>query len=256
MAQFSQGVLRGWKLAQVDYVSDNVDLVVVVGQARPRPVLVQQWGAIEHRRGVTKSVFKPAHKAVEKLGLAISGAPNALYGLSDIISCMIRMSHMESYAGVASDTARENEGERMRDGGEGKRIPTPQWTLGKLREVANEDAEPRCMDMLRCSVRRARTVGMLRGPVTIAFDVTLSEYYGKDIEDYDLIMRSRSKNGTNDFLGHLAVQGIGPASKVFLGARHLKPGADVAGLIDQMIGDIRRLGIRPALALLDRGSAT
>ena len=149
MAQFSQGVLRGWKLAQVDYVSDNVDLVVVVGQARPRPVLVQQWGAIEHRREVTKPVFKQAHNAVEKLGLAISGAPNALYGLSDIISCMIRMSHMESYAGVASDTAREGEAERMRDGGEGKRIPTPQWTLGKLREVANEDAEPRCMDMLR-----------------------------------------------------------------------------------------------------------
>ena len=144
----------------------------------------------------------------------------------------------------------------MRDGAEGKRIPTPQWTIGKLRELANEDAEPRCMDMLRCSVRRARTAGMFRGPVTIAFDAILSEYYGKEIEDYDLIVRSRSKNGTNDFLGHLAVQGIGPASKVFLGARHLKPGADVAGLIDQMIGDIRRLGIRPALALLDRGSAT
>ena len=65
---------------------------------------------------VTKSVFKPAHKAVEKLGLAISDASNALYGLSDIISCMIRMPLMESYAGVASDTAREGEAERMRDG--------------------------------------------------------------------------------------------------------------------------------------------
>ena len=40
---------------------------------------------------------------------------------------------------------------------------------------------------------------------------------------------------------------------MFLGARHLKPGADIAGLIDQMLGDIRRLGISPALALLDRG---
>ena len=54
----------------------------------------------------------------------------------------------------------------------------------------------------------------------------------------------------------IAVQGIGPASKVFLGARHLKPGADIAGLIDQMIGDIRRIGIRAALALPGRGSAT
>ena len=49
-------------------------------------MLPQQWGAIEHRREVTKSVFKPAHKAVEKLGLTISDASNALYGLSDIIS--------------------------------------------------------------------------------------------------------------------------------------------------------------------------
>ena len=110
---------------------------------------------------------------------------------------------MESYAGVASGMAREGEAKRMRDGAEGKRIPTLQWTLGKLREVPNEDAEPRCMDMLRCSVRRARTVGMLGIPVTIAFDAILSEYYGKDIDDYDLIMRSRSKNGTNDFLGRL-----------------------------------------------------
>ena len=43
---------------------------------------------------VTKSVFKPAHKAVEKLSLAILDALNALYGLSDITSCLIRMSYM------------------------------------------------------------------------------------------------------------------------------------------------------------------
>ena len=88
-------------------------------------MLPQQWGAFEHRLKVTKSVFKPAHKAVEKLGLTISDAPNALYGLPDITSCLIRMSHTESYAGVASDTAREGEAEKMRDGEEGKRIPTP-----------------------------------------------------------------------------------------------------------------------------------
>ena len=52
---------------------------------------------------------------------------------------------MKNCAGVASDTAREGEAERMRDGAEGTRIPTPLWTLGKLREVANEDAEPRCV---------------------------------------------------------------------------------------------------------------
>ena len=96
---------------------------------------------------------------------------------------------------------------------------------------------------------------MLGSLVTIAFDAILSEYYGKDIEDCDLVMRSRGKNGTNDFLGRLAAQGIGPASKAFLGARHLKPGA-AAGLIDQMIGDIRRLGISPALALPGRGPAS
>lgn len=216
-------------------------------------MLPHQWGAIEHRQGVTRLVFKPAQKAVEKLGLAVSDAPNALYGMPDITSCMIRMSGMESYAGVASDAAREIEAERMGDGAEGKRIPTPQWMLGKLREVPNEDAEARCMDMLRCSVKRARTVGMLRGAVTIAFDTTLTEYYGKEVEDYNLFVRSRSKNGTNDFLGHLAVQGIGPDSKVFLGARHLKPGASVSDLIDQLIDDIRRLGIKVVLALLDRG---
>ena len=210
-------------------------------------------GAIEHRLGVTKSVFKPAQKSVEKLRLPISSAPNALYGIDDVTACLIRMSGRESYAGVTADEAREGEADRMRDGADGMRIPTAQWMLGKLREVPDEDAEQRCRDMLRCSVRRARTVGMLRGPVTIAFDATLSEYYGKEVEDYDLFVRSRSKNGTTRFLGHLAAQGIGPKSKVFLSARHLQPGADVPCLVGQMIDDIRRYGVAVVLALFDRG---
>ena len=49
------------------------------------------------------------------------------------------------------------------------------------------------MDLPRCSARRAKTVGMLGDPVTIASGAILSEYYGKDIKDYDVIMRSRSK---------------------------------------------------------------
>lgn len=59
--------------------------------------------------------------------------------------------------------AREGEAERMREGGEGKRIPTAQRAFGKLREVPDEEAERRCRDMLRCGTWRARTIGMLRG---------------------------------------------------------------------------------------------
>lgn len=89
--------------------------------------------------------------------------------------------------------------------------------------------------------------------MTVAFDATLSEYYSAEAEDYDLFVRSRSKNGTTRFLGHLAAQGIGPKSKVFLGARHLQPGADVPGLVGQMIDDIRRYEVAIVLVLFDRG---
>ena len=97
-------------------------------------MLSGQLGAIEHRLGVTKSVFKPAQKSVEKLRLPISSAPNALYGIDDVTACLIRMSGRESYAGVTADEAREGEADRMRDGADGMRIPTAQWMLGKLRE--------------------------------------------------------------------------------------------------------------------------
>lgn len=216
-------------------------------------MLPQQWGVIEHRRDVAKSVFNPVQGAIKELGLQFSDAPNALYGPADLTATLIRMSERGNYAGVVSDAARENEASRMEEGGDGKRIPTPQWALGKLREVPDDDAERVCKNMVRCSVRRARRVGMLRGPVTIAFDTTLSEFYGEPIEDYDLLVRSRSKNGTNDFVGHLAVQGIGPTSKVFLGASHLQPGADIAAMVGVLLNDIRRYGIRAVLSLLDRG---
>ena len=129
-------------------------------------MLPQQWGAFEHRLEVTKSVFKPAHKAVEKLSLTISDAPNALYGLPDITSCLIRMSHTERYAGVASDTAREGEAEKMRDGKRESAFRPP-VDARQAEGGGQRGSEPRCMDMLRCSVRRARTVGMLRGPAGV-----------------------------------------------------------------------------------------
>lgn len=216
-------------------------------------MLPQQWGVIEHRQGIAKGVFKPVQKAIKELGLQFSSAHNALYGPDDLTACMIRMSEGSTYAGTASDAAREIEASRMKEGGGGKRIPTPQWALGKLREVPDDDAEVLCRNMLRCSVKRAMSVGMLRGPVTIAFDTTLSEYYGEPIEDYDLLVHSRRKNGTNDFVGHLAVQGIGPTSKVFLGARHLRPGADLSDMVGRMMDDIERYGIEVVMSLFDRG---
>ena len=127
-------------------------------------MLAQQRGAFEHRLGVAKSVFNPVHKAVGKLGLTVSNASNAMYGLSDIISCMIRMSHTESYAGVASDTARDSEAERMRDGA--GRFAIPVGAAGRRASTRRPPAPPApsrrvagssCSRMRRC-----------KGPMPIA----------------------------------------------------------------------------------------
>ena len=68
-----------------------------------------------------------------------------------------------------------------------------------------------------------------------------------------MTVRSRSKNGTNDFIGHIAVQGIGTRAKVFLGARHLEPGSDVPSLVGSLLREISRLRLSVQLTLLDRG---
>ena len=141
------------------------------------------------------------------------------------------------------------------------RIPTPQWALGKIRDTGDEKAESRCRNMVRDSVRAARDAGMLRGGIVVAIDSNLQEYYGntkggEDGEDTDTVpmtVRSRSKNGTNDFVGHVVMQGIGPQAKVFLGARHLEPGSSVPDLVGSLLRELPRMGINATMVLVDRG---
>lgn len=225
------------------------------------PLLPNQWGEIVRQDEVSKHGFKVMRTGFERLGVKFSGAGNALYGRDDLLRVIAGMSEARSYAQVSVERARR--AEKGREEGKRARIPTPQWALGMIRATGDAGAESRCRRMVRHSVRKAKGAGMLEGRVIIAIDSNLKEFYGMTDGDGDgdgadpnttpMTVRSRSKNGTNDFVGYIAVQGIGTRAKVFMGARHLKPGASVPDLVGSLLKDIRSARVHTLMALLDRG---
>lgn len=222
-------------------------------------MLPKQLGEIARQDMVSEPGFKAVIRGFKRLGVKYSGAQNALYGANDHLHVLAGMSSGKCYAQVSVDRARRAE-EKHKEA-DRKRIPSPQWALGKIRETGDEGAESRCRNMVRDSVRVARDAGMLRGRIVIAIDSNLKEYYGdvkggggdEDPDTVPMTVRSRAKNGTNDFVGHIAMQGIGTRAKVFLGARHVKPGSDVPGLVGSLLREIPRMRLSVLLALLDRG---
>ena len=224
-------------------------------------MLPKQEAKFERLDEVTKPGWRVMRRGFRRLKTKYSGAHNALYGENDQLRVIAGMSDATCYAEISVDRARSVE--KMHKKNNRARIPSPQWTLAKIRDTGDEGAETRCRNMVRDSVRAAKKVGMLKGRIVVAIDSNLKEYYGEtksndEDEDEDpdkvpMTVRSRSKNGTNDFIGHIAMQGIGPKSKVFLGARHLEPGSDIPGLVGSLLGELDRLDIKAMMALLDRG---
>lgn len=216
-------------------------------------------GEIARQDEISEPGFKVMRRAFGRLGVKYSGAQNALYNRDDHMGVLAGMSNGKCYAQVSVDRARRVE--KNHRAVDRARIPTPQWALGKIRDTGDEKAESRCRNMVRDSVRAARDAGMLRGGIVVAIDSNLQEYYGntkggEDREDTDTVpmtVRSRSKNGTNDFVGHVVMQGIGPQAKVFLGARHLKPGSSVPDLVGSLLRELPRMGINATMVLVDRG---
>ena len=216
-------------------------------------------GEIARQDEVTEPGFKAMRRGFRRLGVKYSGARNAMYGENDLVRVLAGMSGGKCYAQVSVDLARRAEKERREE--DRARIPSPQWALGKIRETGDEGAESRCRNMVRDSVRAAKAAGMLGGRLVVAIDSNLQEYYGdvkgrgedEDPDTVPMTVRSRSKNGTNDFIGHIAMQGIGTRAKVFLGARHLEPGSDVPSMVGSLLRELPRLRLRTLLALLDRG---
>lgn len=234
--------------------------MVVKGAGQSHPMLPKQLGEIDRQEEMSEPGFKAMLRGFRRLGVEYSGAENALYDENDHVRILVGMSGGKCYAQVSVDRARRAEKERKNEK-DRARIPSPQWALGKIRETGDKGAESRCRNMVRDSVRAAKAAGMLRGRIVVAIDSNLQEFYGdtKDVdEDEDsntvpMTVRSRSKNGTNDFIGHIAMQGIGPQAKVFLGARHLKPGERIPDKVASLLRELPRLRLSTLLALLDRG---
>ena len=224
-------------------------------------MLPKQLGEIARQDEISEPGFKAMLRGFRRLGVKYSGAGNALYDENDHMRVLAGMSSGSCYAQVSVDRARRAEKEHRKE--DRARIPSPQWALGKIRETGDKGAESRCRNMVRDSVRAAKAAGMLRGRIVVAIDSNLDEYYGdtkggdgdgdEDSDTVPMTVRSRSKNGTNDFVGHICMQGIGSQAKVFLGGRHLKPGARVPDMVESLLREIPRLRLSVLLALLDRG---
>ena len=193
---------------------------------------------------IAKGVFNMLLGAFSLLKIEVSGRYNGLYGAGDALDMLLAMCDGGRYAPTAAAQLRSR-GER------GRRIPTPQWLLGKLRLVGRAAMEKRARRMIESTVRALQEEGMLRRPVTVAMDKTLIPFYGGH-EDMTGRIYSKHDRGTHVFEAYATAQCVDGPCRAQLAARTVERGEFLSRIVRKLLGDLARSRIKVRRLLLDR----
>ncbi len=103
------------------------------------------------------------------LMLPFSGAPNAVYGLPDMYRLLLSVCSREG-----GESSAEAQYQRSRALKSVKRLPSRRRMLDIIKGVRRDHMLSRCSRMVTRSMLQARRRGMLRHPIDVAIDVTVS----------------------------------------------------------------------------------
>lgn len=174
------------------------------------------------------------------LQINISARYNALHDLESALNLMVAMCDGAQYAPTAAARAAGR-----------RRIPTPQWLLGKLRQIGRSSMEQRSREMLESTVQSLRNEGMLRKPVTVALDKTLFPFYGKHACMLGRIY-SKFTKGTKVFEAYATAQCVDMKCRVQLAARVVERGVFLDEIVRNLLEDLDRNRIKVRRLLVDR----
>ena len=130
-------------------------------------------------------------------------------------------------------------------------VPNKTTYLSKIRRLKIRVIQEMIDDSIDRFVERLMKLKGLKQKITLAFDFTEEEYYGKSIDKY--VIRGKYKNGTNKFFKFLTCNICIKGQRFTIGFQVWKNGLNKAKYMKKMLKKVQELGFTIELVTMDRG---
>jgi putative transposase len=87
----------------------------------------------------------------------------------------------------------------------------------------------------------------------IAIDLHLTPYHGEPLKDADEVYRSQAKSGTSHFHAYATAYVIRTGRRYTVGLVYVRKGQPLAEVVQELLRQAAKAGVRPRYVLLDRG---
>ena len=87
----------------------------------------------------------------------------------------------------------------------------------------------------------------------MALDLTLIPYHGRPFRDLDEIYRGQAKSGTSHFHAYATAYVVRKGQRSTVALTGVKKGESLKDVVQRLLRQAARVGVRPRLLLLDRG---
>jgi hypothetical protein len=87
----------------------------------------------------------------------------------------------------------------------------------------------------------------------LAIDLTLLPYHGAPLEDRREIYRGKAKDGTSHFHAYATAYVIRKGQRFTVALAYVRQGDDLAAVVQELLRQAAKAGVRPRYLLLDRG---
>ena len=130
-------------------------------------------------------------------------------------------------------------------------VPNKTTYLSKIRRLKIRIIQKMIDNSIDRFIERLMKVKGLKQKITLAFDFTEEEYYGKQIDKY--VVKGKYKNGTNKFFTFLTCNICIEGQRFTIGFQVWKKGFNKAKYMKKMLKKVKELGFKIKLVTMDRG---
>ncbi len=189
-------------------------------------------------RRIRRLVYKRAFSILNE-HLVIPSAPNCHYKTEELVQCLVYLSLGKRYAESGLDDLACT-----------REAPSADTLLRRLKIVKSDDAYDMLVQANDEVIRKLRRRRVFRRPVLAAIDFSDDRYYG---EYNNKIRRSKKDRGTNLFYTHASLHIVEGGKRVTIFTVPVLPLDDHALIVEKLVREARKRGIRIHTLLIDRG---
>ena len=173
---------------------------------------------------------------------------NCLYTERDIVNSLTYLSLETEYAEGGLDTLKKRLRRHMKPG----KVPSADTFLYRLKKLERRDALTMLQEMNREALTRAKARGAFRRKAVAAIDLTMIPYYGRPSR---YVIQGKYKLGTNRFHCYAALRLVERGRRYVVKSRLVTPLelCEKARIVEELVIEARRRGVRIRLLLLDKG---